>query len=155
MSTGIGDVLRAARRRQGASLTDAAAATKVRESYLVALEQEEFESLGGDVYVKGFITSYARFLAVDPEPLLATYREHALEREDSRAARGGGRRPTLDVPGAESPTARPQGAMVLMAIVVLIALVLIVLAVRGGGGDAAVATSAIIGLPAHVRRLGS
>jgi cytoskeleton protein RodZ len=151
MSTGIGDVLRDARRRKGASLTDAAAATKVRESYLVALEQEEFESLGGDVYVKGFIASYARFLAVDPEPLLATYREHALEREDSRAARGGGRRPSLDVPGAERPAGRPQGALVLMAIVVLIALVLIVLALRGGG-DAAVAALAVVGLPARPRR---
>jgi hypothetical protein len=64
MSMGIGDVLRDARRRQGASLSDAADVTKVRESYLAALEQEEFDGLGGDVYVKGFIASYAAVAVV-------------------------------------------------------------------------------------------
>lgn len=84
-STGIGEVLRAARRRQGASLADAAAATRVRESYLAALEEEDFSSLGGDVYVKGFLRSYAKFLGVDPEPLLAAYRrEH--ERDEVSVA---------------------------------------------------------------------
>ena len=74
MSTGIGEALVAARRQQGVALSDAAAETRVRESYLAALEEEDFAALGGDVYVKGFLRSYARFLRLDPEPLIATYR---------------------------------------------------------------------------------
>src|SRR5688572_20071792 len=74
MATGIGETLRTARRQQRVSLTDAAAETRVRESYLAALEEEDFAALGGDVYVKGFLRSYARFLRLDPEPLLAAYR---------------------------------------------------------------------------------
>jgi cytoskeleton protein RodZ len=148
MSMGIGDVLRDARRRQGVSLSDAAEVTKVRESYLAALEQEEFEALGGDVYVKGFITSYARFLALDPEPLLVTFRTHAKEREDARPPlRGSNRRPMMDMPGAESPRTVPVGAVVLLVMVVLIALVLVVLGLRGGG-DAVVA---VVLVPARVR----
>ena len=76
MATGIGETLRAARRQQGVPLADAAAETRVRESYLAALEEEDFGALGGDVYVKGFLRSYARFLRLDPEPLLASYRTH-------------------------------------------------------------------------------
>lgn len=74
MATGIGETLRAARRAQGRSLSDAAAETRVRETYLAALEEEEFAALGGGVYVKGFLASYARFLGLDPEPLLEAYR---------------------------------------------------------------------------------
>jgi cytoskeleton protein RodZ len=151
MSMGIGDVLRDARRRQGASLSDAADVTKVRESYLAALEQEEFDGLGGDVYVKGFIASYARFLAVDPEPLLESFRAHAQQREDARPpARGSGRRPGMDMPGAEEPRSRPAGALIVLGIVVLIAVVLIALSLRGGG-DAAVA-AAVVALPPFVGR---
>jgi cytoskeleton protein RodZ len=76
MATGIGETLVAARRQQGVALSDAAAETRVRESYLAALEEEDFAALGGDVYVKGFLRSYARFLRLDPEPLIATYRTH-------------------------------------------------------------------------------
>lgn len=75
MATGIGETLRAARREQGRSLADAAAETRVRETYLAALEQEDFTSIGGDVYAKGFLRSYAKALGLDPEPLLEAYRQ--------------------------------------------------------------------------------
>ncbi len=65
---------------------DAAAETRVRESFLAALEQEEFGALGGDVYAKGFLKSYARYLGLDPEPLLARYRAE-FERPDDTTAR--------------------------------------------------------------------
>lgn len=74
MATGIGETLRAARREQGRSLADAAAETRVRETYLAALEQDDFTAIGGDVYAKGFLRSYAKALGLDPEPLLEAYR---------------------------------------------------------------------------------
>ncbi|MGH8903482.1 MAG: RodZ domain-containing protein [Egibacteraceae bacterium] len=83
MATGIGDVLRAARREQGRTLADAGAETRIRETYLAALEEEDFAAMGGDVYVKGFLRSYARYLGVDPDPLLERFRsEH--ERPEER-----------------------------------------------------------------------
>jgi cytoskeleton protein RodZ len=77
----IGEALRSAREAQGKSVEDAAAATRIRPSYLEALEEEHFEQLGGNVYAKGFLRSYARFLGVDPDPLLDAYR--AQERPDA------------------------------------------------------------------------
>ena len=96
----IGEALRSAREAQGRSLHDAAAATRIRSSYLEALEEERFGELGGNVYAKGFLRSYANFLGIDPAPLLDAYR--AQERPDAPlfehapkaiAARAGGRRP--------------------------------------------------------------
>lgn len=74
MATGIGEALRAARTRQGKSLHDAAAETRIRAATLAALEEERFSDLGGHVYVKGFLRSYGRCLELDPEPLVQAYR---------------------------------------------------------------------------------
>jgi cytoskeletal protein RodZ len=70
----IGEALRSAREAQGKSLDDAAVATRIRSSYLEALEHEQFGELGGSVYAKGFLRSYAGYLGVDPAPLLEAYR---------------------------------------------------------------------------------
>ena len=70
----IGDVLRAAREAQGRSIEDASRATRIRGEYLVALEEEQFAAIGGDVFAKGFMSSYARYLGLDPTPMLERYR---------------------------------------------------------------------------------
>jgi cytoskeletal protein RodZ len=70
----IGEALRSAREAQGRSLDEAAAATRIGPSYLEALEREEFGELGGSVYAKGFLRSYAGYLGLDPAPLLEAYR---------------------------------------------------------------------------------
>ena len=77
----IGEALRSAREAQGRSLDEAAVATRIRSSYLQALEDEQFGELGGSVYAKGFLRSYAGYLGVDPAPLLEAYR--AQERPEA------------------------------------------------------------------------
>jgi cytoskeleton protein RodZ len=70
----IGEELRSAREAQGRTIQEASAATRIRPSYLEAIEGERFDELGGNVYAKGFIRSYASYLGVDPAPLLDVYR---------------------------------------------------------------------------------
>lgn len=77
MTTGIGQTLREARERRGLSLDDAAEDTRIRATNLAAIEQEDFDRLGGEVYVRGFIRSYAKCLQLDPEALLQQYRPTA------------------------------------------------------------------------------
>lgn len=98
MSTGIGDRLRDAREQMGRSLEEAARDTRVRDEYLRALENEEFGVFGGDVYAKGFLSTYARYLDLDPAPLLEAYRrdvqrggEEATEQLASGAVASAGR----------------------------------------------------------------
>jgi cytoskeleton protein RodZ len=71
--TGIGRALRAARQKQGKNLEEASRETRVRTDYLEALEREEFDALGSDVYVRGFLRSYARYLGLSPEKVIAAY----------------------------------------------------------------------------------
>ena len=61
----IGSSLKEARLRQGVDLNEAEAATKVRAKYLRALEDERFEILPAQTYVKGFLRAYADYLGLD------------------------------------------------------------------------------------------
>ncbi len=72
----IGEKLRSAREAQGKTIQEASAATRIKPSYLEALEAERFDELGGNVYAKGFLRSYASYLDLDPAALLEEYRAH-------------------------------------------------------------------------------
>jgi cytoskeleton protein RodZ len=61
----IGNSLREARRRQQLELTDIELATKIRTRYLRALEEESFDVLPAETYVKGFLRTYADYLGLD------------------------------------------------------------------------------------------
>jgi cytoskeletal protein RodZ len=69
----IGASLREARERQGLSLEEVEAATRIRERYLEALEQERFDVLPGNAYVRAFLREYGRFLGLDGEGLASQF----------------------------------------------------------------------------------
>lgn len=71
--TGIGRVLRRARELRGKSLEEASRETRIRAEYLQALEREAFDRLLGDVYVRGFLRSYASYLGLDADRVMAAY----------------------------------------------------------------------------------
>jgi cytoskeletal protein RodZ len=61
----IGNSLHEARVRQGVDFQTAELATKIRAKYLKALEEEHFDMLPAETYVKGFLRTYAEFLGLD------------------------------------------------------------------------------------------
>ncbi|MBA2476569.1 MAG: helix-turn-helix domain-containing protein [Actinobacteria bacterium] len=69
----IGTSLREARIRQGLELVEAEAATKIRGTYLAALEEERFGQLPAQTYVKGFLRSYSEFLGLDGQLYVDEY----------------------------------------------------------------------------------
>ncbi len=69
----FGDRLRAEREKRAIPLSVIAAATKIRTTYLEALERNAFGELPGMVFNRGFVRAYAEFLGADPEPLLKAY----------------------------------------------------------------------------------
>ena len=69
----IGNSLREARLRQGLDFPRIEADTKIRGKYLRALEDESFEVLPGETYVKGFLRSYAEFLGLDGQLYVDEY----------------------------------------------------------------------------------
>jgi beta-lactam-binding protein with PASTA domain len=78
----VGAVLRAAREAKGITLGKAETATRIRQKYLAALEENRVDDLPEPVFVKGFLRNYALFLELDPDQILDQYRaEHNLQRQ--------------------------------------------------------------------------
>ena len=69
----IGNSLREARTRQGLDFTAVEHATKIRGKYLRALEEEAFDTLPAQTYVKGFLRSYADYLGLDGQLYVDEY----------------------------------------------------------------------------------
>ena len=68
-----GSLLRAVRESQGTSLSQISERTKVGTSYLRCIEEEEFKQLPAGVYVRGFVTEFAKCLRLDPEQVTQSY----------------------------------------------------------------------------------
>ncbi len=108
---GIGAELRAARVRTGVELTDVAQKLRISRDYLEALELGRFDELPGDVYVFGFLRSYARFLQLDENIAIERYRSEAAgPRRDTR----------LEFPSAMDRGRMPTGRLLLAGLVVAI-----------------------------------
>ena len=80
--------LRRTRLFRGYEIEDIAEVTKVNGNHLRNIENENFEDLPADVYVRGFVTAYAKTIGLDPAVVVPAYMARVSEsREGSR--RGG------------------------------------------------------------------
>ena len=68
-----GEILKQVRERMGIELSDIALATKIRSQYLEDIEREKFKALPPEVYTRGFVVDYARYLQLDPERVARDY----------------------------------------------------------------------------------
>ena len=71
MSEKIGRQLLQAREARSLSLEEAAHATRIKPYYLQAIESGDFSGLPSPAQGRGFIRTYANFLGLDPQVLLA------------------------------------------------------------------------------------
>jgi len=90
----IGNSLREARLRQGLDFPEIEQATKIRGKYLRSLEEEQFEVLPAQTYVKGFLRSYADYLGLDGQLYVdefnSRYVRGELEEEETPFRPSGG-----------------------------------------------------------------
>ncbi len=86
----IGERLEEARKRKGVSIREAAEATKIRGDYLQKFESNQFDLGLAELYVRGFLRSYAQFLKLPADKIVndfnglghgATARPRAPSRE--------------------------------------------------------------------------
>ena len=66
-----GEILRTARLKRRISLTEAEQATRIRQRYLQALEDDDYSVLPKGVYSVGFLRNYAIYLGVPPDDVLS------------------------------------------------------------------------------------
>jgi len=136
----FGEELRRERELRGVPLREIAEATKVNLRFLQALERNEFDTIPGGLFIRGFIRAYATHIGADPEKLVNAYlfqvsQDHErADRDASRASIG----PRLEVSGAEPgqhPQRLPRWAWAMIGLVALIALLALLVFVFSGGPD--------------------
>ncbi|MGW9498541.1 helix-turn-helix domain-containing protein [Streptomyces prasinus] len=126
----VGRALKQARIAAGLTVDDVTTATRVRIAIVHAIEADDFEPCGGDVYARGHIRTLARAVHLDPAPLITQY----------DAEHGGRPAPTPAAPLFEAERIRPERrgpnwtAAMVAAIVVVIGFVGFTM-VNGGDGD--------------------
>ena len=83
----IGNSLREARLRQTLDFPEIEQGTKIRAKYLRALEEEQFDVLPAQTYVKGFLRSYAEYLGLDGQLYVDEYNSRFVVGEEESPAR--------------------------------------------------------------------
>lgn len=97
----IGERLEEARKRKGVSIREVAEATKIRGDYLLAMEDNSFEIPLPQIYIRGFLKNYARFLKLDPNKLLTDYDAHLLGKTARASRSTQGSLGHVEIPGDE------------------------------------------------------
>ncbi|KJW11939.1 helix-turn-helix domain-containing protein [Levilactobacillus spicheri] len=69
----LGKTLKDARIAKGFTLDDLQQATKIQKRYLIAIEDQQFDELPGDFYVRAFIKQYADMVDLDGAELLKQF----------------------------------------------------------------------------------
>lgn len=69
----IGERLEEARKKKGISIREAAEATKIRGDYLSKFESNQFDINLTELYVRGFLRTYATYLKVPADRILNDY----------------------------------------------------------------------------------
>jgi cytoskeleton protein RodZ len=69
----FGENLRREREMRGVSLEEISGATKISIRFLNAIENEEFRTLPGGIFARSFVRTYARYLGLDEERVMAEY----------------------------------------------------------------------------------
>jgi len=127
----IGSSLREARLRQTLDFPEIEQSTKIRGKYLRALEDEQFDLLPAQTYVKGFLRSYAEYLGLDGQLYVDEYNSRYIvgDEESPLRPRQSPRRP----PGPP----RVQSRVVLLTLlgIALVTALVIVAWTRGGAGN--------------------
>ena len=103
----IGTSLREARLRQGLDFPELEQGTKIRAKYLRALEDEQFDVLPAQTYVKGFLRSYAEYLGLDGQLYVDEYNSRFVVGEEDHA------------PPPRRSTPPPRGVQVQSRVVLL------------------------------------
>lgn len=122
----LGETLRERRQALGLTLEQAEAATRIRARLLKALEDGDYDHLPAPGYVRGYVTSYARFLELEPKPLLELFESELGHRAPERLRLPQTREAVVP---RHQQHALPKGAVV--AGVVIAAVILLVVWIAG------------------------
>jgi Helix-turn-helix domain len=125
----IGNSLHEARIRRGVELAQAEQATKIRTKYLRALEDERFELLPSETYVKGFLRTYADYLGLDGQLYVDEFNSRFVSEDRELRPRRSTARP-------QRRSRRFETNIVLIALTAIAVVTIVVISAwKSSGGD--------------------
>jgi cytoskeletal protein RodZ len=139
----IGETLAKARRSSGLTITQVSERTRVRETIIRGIEQDDYSACGGDFYARGHIRSIARVVGADPVPLIAEYDATVRAPEEITAAEA--LEPTMPIRAVER---RATNWTAILAVAALAAFGFLGYHLASSGGHAT-ASQAAVTSPAH------
>lgn len=74
----VGQVLRAKRAKLDMTLKQVEDYTKIQKTYIIALEQDDYDALPGDFYIKAYLKQYAERLGLDSDQLIDAYEDGTM-----------------------------------------------------------------------------
>jgi len=78
----IGELLQTKRKEKGLTIKSVSDATKIPMKQIKALETGNYKIFASQVYLKGFLKNYSKFLDIDPVKALAIYRREEEIKKD-------------------------------------------------------------------------
>jgi cytoskeleton protein RodZ len=117
----IGATLREARMRAKIDITEVETRTKIRAKYLRAIENEEWDLLPGEIYVKSFLRTYGDYLGLDSRLLVDEYKRR-YERTSEQELHPLSPRPPRERERQRGPVIPPWALIGLVLVGVLAAL---------------------------------
>lgn len=103
----LGAALTSAREAAGLTTLQVAQAINLRETVVRAIEADDFSLCGGDVYAKGHLRAYARYVGLDVEPLLEAFAVRRQQERGTRATGPGQQRGSEPRSGSSTARLRP------------------------------------------------
>ncbi len=89
-SPSLGEFLRTERERCGITIEQVASATKIGVKTLHSLESDDYADLPAKPFVRGFVTSYVRFIGLDPQEVLTRFGDFVDQKAKDRPNRDSG-----------------------------------------------------------------
>jgi len=143
----IGETLAEARRSAGLTITQVSDRTRVRETIIRGIEQDDYSACGGDFYARGHIRSVARVVGADPVPLIAEYDATVRAPEELTAAEA--LEPTMPIRAVER---RGTNWTAILAVTALAAFGFLGYHLASSGGHATASPAAVTGPVHHAAR---
>ena len=75
----LGEYLKTKRNKKGISIVQASENTKIPRKLIESLENSDYNTFSSEVYLKGFIKNYAKYLDIDVNKALAIYRRERYQ----------------------------------------------------------------------------
>jgi len=85
MAQTLGEKLRQAREARDISISEVAEQTRISRLYIESIENDDYRTLPGGIFNKGFVKSFAKYVGVDEQEALQDYSQLIAEQEGHQA----------------------------------------------------------------------